>query len=227
MKVRLCLGRGSATIIAFVCVVGIAACGGSGGGGGDGGFEAPAGVGLACTADQNCSDGLVCQSCVQSCTGSVRRCAGLASAEPGELISLEDGLYPAGCVDMSGSWRVTEEVDGGCEAQDPNGPFFVPLDGRSTARIDFVQSGCNLSYTLTAEGVSVVRKGRVVGSRFRLKGPFLVDAGIGLSCSTNEAFVDGDVVGASFDAVGTGAANCTAAGATLMCDGLSGASGIR
>jgi hypothetical protein len=207
--------------LAMMIFVALAGCGGGGGGGGGGNNDdLPIGVGEACQTDGGCDAGLVCQSCVEECTGTVRRCAGFAGSS--ELISLDDGVYPGGCEDMAGSWLITETLDGGCDLDGD----FLSLDASGTGEVDIRQNGCSVSYKVTSEFGNFSRSGAIVGSRARLTGPFLISR-TGLKLSTNEAFVEGVVSDDDLALRGFGVAEGTLEGAPITCDATSTADGFR
>ncbi len=208
--------------VCFALAVTLAACGG--GGGGNEGATTIAGVGQECSSDTACDAGLLCQECAAACTGAVQRCAGFASTA--QFVSLDDGLYPASCEDISGAWSLTEVVDGECVGEDQDGPFSIPINATSSAVININQNGCAVSFTVTGEGFSFERRGVVVGSRARFTGPFLLAQG-SLALSRNEVFIEGTVDNGQLSASGEGFAAGTVEGFPITCEATSFATGFR
>jgi hypothetical protein len=214
------VGAQALVIVIFLAVVG---CGGGGGGGGGGDSEndLPEGVGRSCLTDGVCDAGLVCQACVEECTGRVRRCAGFADSS--ELISLQDGIYPGGCESIAGPWSITETVDGGCEGEEGG---FISLDGSGTDMVDIRQNACAISYQMSSDLGNFSRSGTIVGSRARVTGPF-VATGRGLKLDTNEIVLEGGVAGDRLTLRGLGVAEGTLDGFPATCEVMSTVNGTR
>jgi hypothetical protein len=210
------------TAIALVAMLAAAGCGG-GGGGGDGGDEASiTGVCDACDSDLDCEEGLSCQGCLDGCAGVTKRCAGLAD-DGNQRTSCEDGSYPGGCVDVSGPWTISEDLDGECLVDGDD----IPLDQSATATVSFNQNGCEVSYRVPE--VNVERRGSIVGNRLRLSGPFLtvIDDSADIDLDENRAYLEGTVTGNVMSLMGEGSARGSIEGEALTCSGMSVADAFR
>jgi hypothetical protein len=131
--------------------------------------------------------------------------------------------FPAGCVDVAGSWTITESIQGECTF----GGEREDLSQDGTAVVTLVQNGCDVQYTIEADGVSINRSGKIVGNRMRLTGPFLVATVPGVSFGKNLSIVDGTVDGNSMDLTGSAEGNGSIEGQSFSCSGTSTATGTR
>jgi len=198
----------------------VTGCGG--GGDDDAPSNVPSGACAPCGATMACEDGLVCQACQGECSGTERRCSGHSSSTA-EALSCDGTSYPGGCINVAGRWTVTESVEGECtidgESED--------IDQEGTASVQFTQTGCDVSYSISNEGVTVSRSGKVVGNRMRLTGPFLVARDGSVSIGKNQSVVDGAVTGNRLDLRGLAEADGKAQGKRFTCTGTSRATGTR
>ena len=199
-------------------------CGGDGDdGNGEGGTELwPSGTCDICQTVADCEDGLVCQSCEGDCEETTKRCCGLSTASSGTL-TCSNTSFPAGCVNIAGSWTISESIQGECTIDGESDD----LNQEGTAVVNFVQNGCDVQYTIESEGVSLKRSGKIVGNRMRLTGPFLVAIVPGVSFGRNLSIVDGTVDGDRMDLTGTAEGDGNIQGQGFTCSGTSTATGTR
>ncbi len=182
----------------------------------------PSGTCDTCQTVADCEDGLVCQSCEGDCTATTKRCCGLSTESSGTL-TCDNAPYPAGCLDIAGSWTITESIQGECIF----GGVREDLSQDGTAVVNFVQNGCNVEYTIETGGISVRRLGKIVGNRMRLKGPFLAATVPDVSFGKNVSIVDGTVNGQSMYLTGTAEGDGSFQGQNFTCSGSSTATGTR
>jgi len=202
----------------LLAAVGLTGCDGDDGGGGGGGDTVPSGVCNACDSITDCAAGLECQACEQDCTSDVMRCVGFSGAG---ALSCENGVFPASCVNIAGSWDIFESASGQCTAVGETEPF----DMSTSATVIFEQSGCAVQYTIP--GQPFARIGTVVGNRMKLTGPFLVATQSGVSFSENAVSIEGTVTGDTMDLSGTALGAGTINGQPFSCTGMSTASASR
>jgi len=199
----------------------LSACGGGGGHGGNQTTSSGlTGVCDSCATDSDCEDGLVCQPCSQDCSGSALRCTGSAGGAA-DVLSCQDGLYPAGCANIAGTWALSEDADISCTMDGDT----EPLDASGSAVVTFVQQGCQVSYRVP--GLDVERRGIVVGNRLRLSGPFLVATESGVSIRDNVVTVEGTVQGRQMQLTGSAHGSGSSHGHPFTCDGSSTANAYR
>lgn len=201
------------TVVLLAATLTAAGCGGGGGGGDN--ATTITGLCETCDSDVDCEAGLKCQECLSGCTGEVRRCVGLDD-ESDRRLQCDGGSYPAGCVNIAGTWTATEELNGQCFIAGDD----IPLEQSGTATVFFNQNGCDVSYTVPQVGD---RTGTIVGNRMRLEGPFLVviDDSVAIAFTENRAMLEGTVDGNHMSLMGEGRARGVVEGEDLTCNGMS------
>jgi len=119
------------------------------------------------------------------------------------------------CADISGRWNVSETVEITCEAAGER----ITESGSGNDRIDIVQDGCDVRYTVPGAGIQ--RTGHVDGNTVTFTGPFVVSLGEGISLTRNEATATGTVMGTTIVLDGDGIADGRFMGIRIRCFGTS------
>jgi hypothetical protein len=101
------------------------------------------------------------------------------------------GPIPTECIDISGSWTVTESASLTC------GGFldtFVPSSLSGSGAVDLRQDGCELAYSVPGSGLE--RRGTIDGSFVWLSGSIAAVPGIeGVRIIENVLTIEGEVDG--------------------------------
>jgi hypothetical protein len=133
-----------------------------------------------------------------------------------------------GCVNIAGTWLVTETGEGRCIVDGVAGSG----GGRGSGIVEIRQDegSCSFSYEIGAQGIVLPRKGTIEGNRITITGPATVSIP-GVTFTQNMLSGKGTVSGDSFSATGEGRIAGTVSGGgvtvSITCDVTSTARGLR